>query len=69
MDNRRVRVEKLWNEFKSCAESLEQHQFTFYMLVELKMKRLYKDLQENWDDHHADLFIKALEVKFIPMFK
>lgn len=52
-----------WQNYKDHAE---QHEFIKIMLVETKFKLdwAYKDLCENWDEKHADLFMRAMNIIF-----
>jgi hypothetical protein len=47
-----------WNHFK---ESAEQHSFIGIMMWDKKLEAAYSDLNTNWDEHHADLFIKMID--------
>ncbi len=59
-------VERLWDKYEKYKETAEQllsptiHQFDQLMIP------AYMDLKENWDDEHADLFIKAMETIVFP---
>ena len=51
-------VENAWGSFKKYTETAEQHEFVGLALVQMKFEPLYNDLHENWDEHHAGVFLK-----------
>ena len=55
-------VDKAWSRFEKLKETAEQYMFTRLMLVDLKFTKFYKDLHENWDEHHAEIFLNGMDV-------
>ena len=53
-------VENAWKKFMKYTETAEQHEFPLLAMFQFKLEPFYKDLMENWDDHHADIFINAI---------
>ena len=53
-------VDEAWNNFKKYTETAEQHEFVKLAMVQFKFEPYYIDLHENWDEHHAALFMKAM---------
>ena len=53
-------VEQAWARFQEIGERAEQHHFIHLLLIQSKFEPLYNDLHENWDEHHAEIFIKGL---------
>lgn len=54
-------VEKVWNRLKKCEDEAEQPIFASLAFIHLKMDPLYNDLHKNWDESHAEIFIRAME--------
>ena len=57
-------VKDAWSKFVKYTETAEQHEFVMLAAFQFKMEPLYKDLIENWDDHHAELFMKGMTIMF-----
>ena len=55
-------VKEAWSKFVKYTETAEQHEFVMLAMFQFKMEPLYKDLIENWDDHHAELFMKGMNI-------
>ena len=49
-----------WEKFVRYTETAEQHEFVMLAVYQSKMEPLYKDLLNNWDDRHAELFMKGM---------
>lgn len=50
-----------WQDYKSTAE---QHEFVNILMKDSLIERAYRDLQSNWSDEHAEIFIRCLENMF-----
>lgn len=63
MENQNLKqeVEKVWSAFNGFKENAEQHMFPKIFLFDLKMQSAYKDLQKNFDEKHASLFIRYMK--------
>jgi hypothetical protein len=59
-------VDNAWNTFQSRANRAEQYQFPLIGAFHLKLMPLYNDLHENWDEHHAKLFIDYFDKVVYP---
>lgn len=55
------RVEELYKKWQDYKETAEQHEFPVIFMQDIIIKRGYMDLQKNWDDEHAKIFIRAME--------
>ena len=60
--SKRKQCEAMWNKFEEIKRNAEQHQFAAILILDLQFAPLYTDLMKNWDEHHADLFIKGFPV-------
>lgn len=54
-------VEELWNKYEQFKETAEQYQFPLLVLYDSKLMPAYRDLQENWNEEHADIFIRGMQ--------
>lgn len=59
-------VEQLWDKYNSYKETAEQHMFQYLIIFDVALIPAYNDLKENWDDEHADKFIKGMEQIVFP---
>ena len=53
-------VENLYNQFMDYTKTAEQHQFPYLFQCEMMINAGYEDLQRNWNDSHADTFIRSV---------
>ena len=58
--SKKEKVEELYNKFRKYTETAEQHEFPYLIQYDMLISRGYKDLQENWDEEHADIFIMGV---------
>ena len=54
-------VNTLWQKYENYKETAEQHMFPQLVLYDMILIPSYKDLQTNWNDEHADVFIRGME--------
>lgn len=54
-------VEKLWKAFENYKEHAEQHEFIRLAMYDSKLIPAYNDLHENYNDEHADIFIRGMK--------
>ena len=54
-------VKTAWDNFIKYTETAEQHEFVKLAMFQMRVEPLYNDLCENWDDHHADIFMKGMQ--------
>lgn len=59
MDNKE-RVEYLWKKFDEYKETAEQHEFVKLFMLDAKIVPAYNDLQENYTEEHAEIFIRVM---------
>ena len=52
--------ERVWQRFDRLKEETEQYMFPSILVWDLKIIPLYKDLQENWDEHHGEFFMRVM---------
>lgn len=55
-------VEKAWANFDKYKETAEQHEFPKLLMFDMRFKPLYDDLHVNWDEHHALVFMRGMEM-------
>lgn len=55
-------VIEAWNNFIKFTETAEQHDFVQLAMFQMKAEPLYIDLCENWDEHHADIFMRTMKL-------
>lgn len=60
-------IEKLWKLFDDYKETAEQYEFITLIMIDAKLTPLYKDLHENWNEQHAELFANIMREKVFPM--
>ena len=53
-------VEDLWKKYSDYKDIAEQHEFFKLFILDNKLIPFYNDLHENYDDNHADMFIRGL---------
>ena len=53
-------VEHLWKKFDEYKQRAEQHEFIRLFMLDSKLVPAYKDLQSNYNDEHAEMFIRCL---------
>lgn len=58
-------VEKIWKKLDKIALLAEQHDFAELAWIDAKFKPMYKDLHENWDDHHAEVFMRYMALSLL----
>ena len=58
--NKKEQVEELYNKFKEYTKTAEQHEFPYLLQYDMIISRGYWDLQENWNEEHADSFIRGV---------
>lgn len=57
-------IQEAWKRFDDLKNTAEQYMFAKLAFWDFKLTPLYKDLCENWDDHHAEVFLKGMDVMF-----
>lgn len=57
-------IQELWAKFDKIKDEAEQYMFPELMFWDMKLTPLYNDLMENWDDDHAEVFMKGMNVMF-----
>ena len=53
-------IKLAWTEFMDLADRAEQYQFAHILFWHVKLKPFFEDLLVNWDEHHAEIFMKGL---------
>lgn len=61
-------VNEVWDKWGEYKVAAEQHMFPLIMVHDLKLEPLYQDLQKNWNESHAERFIKAMNNIVFPRF-
>ena len=59
MDNKE-KVDFLWNKFEEYKRTAEQHEFIQLFMYDSKLFPLYYDLQVNYTEEHAEIFIRVM---------
>jgi hypothetical protein len=57
-------IEELWSKYQDFKSTAEQYMFPFIFKYDMLLEPKYNDLQENWSDEHAEIFVKALYIVF-----
>lgn len=60
----REQIAIMWEKYNNFKQIAEQHQFPTIFMYDIILEPTYKDLQENWSDEHAEIFIKGLNIVF-----
>ena len=55
-------IDKAWASYEKFKETAEQHDFPYILMWDLKLIPLYEDLHKNWDEHHAEIFMKGMAI-------
>ena len=58
--NKKEQVEALYSKFRQYTETAEQHEFPYLLQYDMIISMGYRDLQENWNEEHADSFIRRV---------
>lgn len=54
-------IDKAWASYEKFKETAEQHDFASIAFWDFKTVPLYEDLHKNWDEHHAEIFMKGMK--------
>ena len=57
-------IENEWKRFLERADRAEQYQFAQIVYWHIRLEPLYIDLHKNWDEHHAEIFMRGLNVMY-----
>lgn len=57
-------VKDAWARFNDIKNTAEQYMFPHILFWDIKLTPLYNDLIKNWDEHHAEVFLKGMDVMF-----
>lgn len=57
-------IDKAWADFLARADRAEQYQFPKIAVWHFKLEPFYKNLHDNWDVHHAEVFMRGLTVAY-----
>ena len=57
-------VKNAWAKFINYTMTAEQHEFITLAMYQYKLGPLYEDLLVNWDEQHAELFMKGVNFAF-----
>ena len=60
-------VKELWSKLEEYKENAEQHEFVKLMMLDSQLVPAYNDLINNYNEEHADIFIRVMENKIFPM--
>lgn len=58
------KIIKMWSALEDYKKTAEQHQFVTLMAIDCLFGPAYLDLQANWNEEHADSFIKGMNMIF-----
>lgn len=59
--DKKEKVEALWNRLEQYKATAEQHTFPLLLMIDMKLVPAYNDLKKNWNEEHADIFIRSME--------
>lgn len=57
-------VKAAWAKFLAYTDHAEQNEFPLLIMFHLKMETYYEDLLENWDEHHAEMWMHGMNMMF-----
>lgn len=60
MKDKKQLVEDLYQRFKKYTETAEQHEFVTLYVFDKKLTAGYNDLITNWNEEHADIYIRSI---------
>lgn len=52
---------RLWQLFDKYKETAEQHEFIRLLMLDSKLVPAWNDLQANFDEHHAEIFVRIMK--------
>lgn len=55
-------IEQAWKNYEQYKERAEQHEFIELLMLDYDFVPLYEDLKKNWNEHHAEAFLKGLSI-------
>ena len=55
------KIDEVWANYAEFKEQAEQHDFPRLLMFDLRLIPLYEDLHKNWDEHHAEIFMKGMK--------
>lgn len=55
------KVECLWDKYSKYKETAEQHEFFHLIILDSKLIPAYDDLQINYSEEHAEIFVRMME--------
>lgn len=55
------KVKALWKRYTDFKENAEQSEFPQLFAWDLFLAPAYKDLMDNWNEEHANVFINGIE--------
>ena len=58
--SKKEQVEALYSKFRQYTETAEQHEFPYLLQYDMIISPGYEDLQNNWNEEHADSFIRGV---------
>lgn len=58
--SKKEQVEALYSKFRQYTETAEQHEFPYLLQCDMIISPGYEDLQNNWNEEHADSFIRGV---------
>lgn len=58
--SKKEQIETLYNKFRQYTETAEQHEFPYLLQYDMIISHGYEDLQNNWNEDHADSFIRGV---------
>ena len=68
MKDKKALIEELWGKWGKYKETAEQYEFPLLATYDLLLVPAYEDLMKNWNDEHADIFIRGLTNQVFPRF-
>lgn len=54
-------VNRYWDAFTKYKETAEQHEFLRLFMLDAKLVPAYNDLQKNYTEEHAEIFIRVMK--------
>ena len=60
----REQIAIMWEKYNNFKQTAEQYQFPTIFMYDMILEPIYNELQENWSDEHAEIFVKILYIVF-----
>lgn len=60
LNEMKEQVQNIYDEYNKRKETAEQNQFPLFFFADDLLEKGYYDLQKNWNDDHAEIFVRSV---------